>query len=230
MTADDRFKQVKQIIQEQKEEKKQEEKIKESSNQSRRTRRDPLFNEDYYLFKGKLWGMSFARRCWQYNVYNKNKNLLFIVAQKMFKLREEIRFYTDAQLKNEILKITAQDIIDIWNTYEVYDSCTNEIIGFLKCRGILRGHWVILSSDKTELARLKEKTGTMLVGYFLGRWLPRKYNIKTNQEQNIAVVKQKFNPFVARYILEIKRDDVVDPRLLVVLGALLVAVTFQRKG
>lgn len=224
MITSDRFKEAKQAFQQ-----KQEQETIVFASQLRKKKIDSRFNEDWYFFKGKFLKF-FSRGFWRYDIYNKNKELLFSVGQKIFKLREDIRVYTDDKLQNETLRIKTKEIIDVWSTYEIYDSSTDEIIGFLKCRGLLRGHWIILSADKIELARLKERTGFAIVGYFLGRWLPRQYDIKTKQGQKIAEVKQKFNPFVARYILKIEKSNVIDSRLLVAAGILLMIITFQRKG
>ncbi len=225
METSDRFGKAKQVFQEQQKQKqeKEEEKTMVFESQLRKKKISPQLDQDWYLFKGKLFNP------WRYEIYNKNKERVFSIRKKAFKLREDIRVYTDLELKNEVLKITTKEIIDLWSTYEIYDSSTSEIVGYLKCRGLFRGHWVILSADKIELARLKERTVFAVVGYFLGRWLPRQYDIKTNEGQKIGEVNQNFNPFIARYVLKVKRTDVIDSRLLIGVGILVMSITFSRK-
>src|SRR5262245_30515186 len=68
--------------------------------------------------------------------YDEQGNAIAFCKQKAFKLREDIRVYTDESMSREILLIRARRILDFSSAYDVIDSATQQSVGVLKRRGI----------------------------------------------------------------------------------------------
>src|SRR5881628_2303692 len=49
--------------------------------------------------------------------------------QKLLKLKEDIRVYSDESMTRELFQIRQQQIIDIWGTFAVIDSASNALLG-----------------------------------------------------------------------------------------------------
>jgi hypothetical protein len=58
------------------------------------------------------------------------------IKMKAWKLREDIRLYTDESMQTELLRIHARNIIDFGATYDVVDSFSNQIVYSLKRKGL----------------------------------------------------------------------------------------------
>ena len=85
--------------------------------------------------------------------------LVLYSEQKAFKLREDIRLYSDETKAEELITISARSIIDFSAAYDVVDATTGERVGALRRKGlssILRDEWLILDVDEIELGRINE--------------------------------------------------------------------------
>ncbi len=138
-------------------------------------------------------------------IYGPQGELLLYSQQKMFKLREDIRAYSDESRSQEMLYIQARNIIDFSAAYDVMDSQTGEHVGVLRRRGwrsLARDEWEVLNANEQPLGILIEDnlTQALLRRFILGSWLPQNYDILIG-EQRVADIRQRFNPF--RYELDI---------------------------
>ncbi len=76
------------------------------------------FGNDEYLIRRKimkLFGSSF-------HVYDNNDQLVAFTKMKAFKLKEDLRMYTDEDMTEEIFCIKARSVIEFSAIYDVYDS------------------------------------------------------------------------------------------------------------
>jgi hypothetical protein len=148
----------------------------------------------------------------------------------MFKLREDIRVYSDENKTNEVLSIKARQIIDFSAAYDVVDTALNQKVGALRRKGLssmLRDEWQVLDANDNQIGVLFEDSMGMalLRRFLLGSLLPQNYDI-TLGETRVADLKQNFNLF--RY--ELNLDFTMDPsqrldrRLGLAAGILLAAV------
>src|SRR5688500_19421793 len=79
--------------------------------------------------------------------------------QKMFKLREDIRVYSDENKTQEVLSIKARQIMDFSAAYDVIDAAYNQKVGALQRRGlssILRDEWQVLDVNDNVVGKLLE--------------------------------------------------------------------------
>ncbi len=186
------------------------------------------FQHREYLFRRKVFTFLGAA----FHIYDESGNVVFYSRQKPFRLREDFRVYADESMKQEILTIKTPHVFDIWATYNVEDPATGEKVGSIKrkaLKSIIRDEWVLSSPDGREIGKLIEKS---LLGALASRWInliPQRFMI-TAGTQEVAEIKQHFNPFILRYTMKvIVPQSVIDPRLLIAAGILLSGVERRQK-
>lgn len=183
------------------------------------------FQYDQYLLKKQAIALTGKIR-----FYNPAGEVVLFSEQKMFKLREDIRVFSDEQKSQEILAIKARQIIDFSAAYDVVDSTTGEKVGALRRKGlksILRDEWEVLDpSDNVIGLCFEDNMGlAMLRRLLLGNLLPQNYDI-TAGETRVADLKQRFNLFRYEMDVDFSMDTArkLDRRLGVAAAALLAIV------
>lgn len=166
----------------------------------------------------KIFGSSF-------HVYD-GENIVAFCKQKAFKLREDIRLFTDESLGQELLWIRARQVIDFAANYDVVDSGTQKKVGALRRRGfasILRDSWEVLDLDDKPIGKVEEDSmGMALVRRFLVNIIPQSFHL--TGPGGTALLKQRFNPFV--YSLEVTTPESIgiDRRLVFAAAVLIAAI------
>ncbi|MCZ2122372.1 MAG: hypothetical protein LC108_08930 [Anaerolineales bacterium] len=182
------------------------------------------FSNNHYLLKRQVFALA-----GKFRVYDPAGNLLLFSEQKMFKLREDIRVYSDESKSQEVLTIKARQIIDFSAAYDVVDSASGQKVGALRRKGIasiFRDEWEVLDANDTVLGKLFEDSmGLALVRRFLSNLVPQNYDL-TFGANRVADFKQNFNPFSYQLNIDFSMDTarVLDRRLGVAAGILLAAV------
>ncbi len=172
------------------------------------------FQFDQYLLKRQVFALTGKLR-----FYNPQGVLVLFSEQKMFKLREDIRVFSDEQKSQEVLAIKARQIIDFSAAYDVIDSTTTEKVGTLRRKGfksILRDEWDVLDADDRLVGSLFEDSMglAMLRRFVLGSLLPQNYDL-TIDNQRVADLKQRLNLFRYEMDLDFSMDSArrIDRRL-----------------
>ncbi len=185
----------------------------------------PAFQYDQYLLKKQAIALTGKIR-----FYNPSGEVVLFSEQKMFKLREDIRVFSDEQKSQEILAIKARQIMDFSAAYDVVDSTTGEKVGVLRRKGlksILRDEWEVLDpSDNAIGLCFEDNMGlAMLRRLLLGNLLPQNYDI-TAGEARVADLKQRFNLFRYEMDVDFSMDTgrKLDRRLGLAAAALLAIV------
>ena len=160
----------------------------------------PPFNSDHFTLRKQVLALTGVFR-----LYNETGQVVAYCRQKMFKLREDIRVYTDETQGQELLYIQARQILDFSAAYDVNDSLTGVKVGTLRRRGmrsILRDQWDVLAPDERVVGTLFEDDATRaaLRRLLLGRLLPQDYDV-TIEGQRVMDLKQRFDLF--RYELDL---------------------------
>jgi len=166
----------------------------------------------------------------KFRVYDPTGNLVMFSEQKMFKLREDIRVYSDEGKTQEVLSIKARQILDFSAAYDVVDTAMNQKVVVLRRKGlrsILRDEWEVLdANDSLKGLLFEDSIGLALLRRFLlGNWLPQNYDITFGQTR-VADLRQNFNPFRYELNLDFSMDVAhqLDRRLGIAAGVLLAAV------
>jgi hypothetical protein len=94
------------------------------------------------------------------------------IKMKAWKLREDIRIFTDRSMQREILQIHARQIIDFGATYDVTDSATGQQSFSLRRKGLkstfVRDHWDLLDNSGNKFGEVQETSGTLAL---IRRWI-----------------------------------------------------------
>lgn len=169
-----------------------------------------------------------GRKFW---IYGPDGSTQFYVERKAFKLKEDIKVFSDESKNEVLLSIKARQILDISATYDVTDEVSGEKVGALRRKGlksIIRDEWLILDANDNETGLVQEDSGAMaLIRRFMpmGQWIPQTYHLKVN-DQMVGKIKQHFNPFVLKYDVDFSHDTqgMLDRRLGIVATVMMLAI------
>lgn len=174
----------------------------ETDNQTPRSSQSShtAFSYDQYLLRRQVLALTGKIR-----VYAPSGDLALFSEQKMFKLREDIRVYSDETKQLELLWVQARQIIDFAAAYDVVDSTSGMKVGALRRKGfrsLVRDAWEILDPGDMLIGTIQEDnmTRAMLRRLFFGSLLPQVYEV-TRDERVIAEFKQRFHLF--RYDMDL---------------------------
>lgn len=173
----------------------------------------------------KLFGAAF-------HIYDPQGKVVGYCKQKAFKLKEDIRIYTDESCSTEFIVIKARSIIDFSTTYDVTlgDGTT---LGSLRRKGMassfIRDHWLVFDAQAREIAAIQED-GSFLA--FARRYIdfvniisPQTFTMTKTDGTVIARFRQHFNPFVYRLSIAVEKDDAqLDDLVILAAGSLLAAI------
>lgn len=166
----------------------------------------------------------------KFHIYDANRKLLGYSEQKAFKLKEDIRIYTDETRTNERVVIKARQIIDFGAAFDVIDSKQQQKVGALKRKGwtsIVRDSWIVMDADDREAGMIQEDSLTMaMIRRFLplGNLIPQRYHLQGTDGTELASFRQHFNPFVQRLTVTVYDGCPLSSLLVLSAGVLLVAI------
>jgi len=185
---------------------------------------NPAFQLNQYLLKRQVFALT-----GKFRFFDPSGKLLLFSEQKMFKLREDIRVYSDESKTQEVLMIKARQIVDFSAAFDVVDSATGQKVGALRRKGLaslLRDEWDILDVGDNVIGKLFEDSmGLALLRRFLTGLVPQNYDITIGTER-VADLKQAFNPFAYQLTLDFSMDlsQRLDRRVGIAAGILLAAI------
>jgi uncharacterized protein YxjI len=180
------------------------------------------FQFDLYNLKRQVFALT-----GKFRIYNPNGDLVLYSQQKMFKLKEDIRVFSDESMTQELLVIQARQIIDFSAAYDVIDPIYNAKVGVLRRKGfrsLIRDEWEVLDIYDQFLGILQEDnlTRALLRRFLLGSLLPQDYDLLIG-EHRVADLRQQFHLFRYELNLDFSMDTAhqLDRRLGVAAGILL---------
>jgi uncharacterized protein YxjI len=185
----------------------------------------PSFQYDQYLLKKQAIALTGKLR-----FYNPSGQVVLFSEQKMFKLREDIRVFSDEQKSQEVLAIKARQIIDFSAAYDVIDSASGVKVGALRRKGlksILKDEWEVLDPSDNVIGLCYEDNMqlALLRRLLLGNLLPQNYDVSVG-ETRVADLKQRFNLFRYEMDIDFSMDTgkKLDRRLGIAAAALLAII------
>jgi uncharacterized protein YxjI len=184
-------------------------------------------NEQFTIRKKvfKLFGGAFHIRDGQ-------GRLVGYCRQKAFRLREDLRIYTDESCSETLLLISTRNIIDFGATYEI-KLPDGTSLGTIRRKGLastfVRDQWLVFDPDGRQVGELLEDGQGLALAR---RWIPlvslispQAYVLKElDAEPPIARFRTHFNLVVRRIGIRIERTHPrMDERLVLGIGCLLSA-------
>lgn len=154
--------------------------------------------------------------------------------QAAFKLKEDIRVYTDTDCATELLAIKARSIIDFGAVYDVFDAASGQPLGSLRRKGwassLVQDNWLVFNAAGAEVGKLYEYgTGLAILRRIIGPLMqlisPQSYVMEIGPVQ-VATMSTRRNPFVYKLDVDIipTAPQYVDPRVVLAGGILLAAI------
>lgn len=186
---------------------------------------DSVFISDQFLLKRQVFALT-----GKFRIYNPQGQLVMFSQQKMFRLKEDIRVYSDELKTRELLYIQARQILDFSAAYDVIDSQSGMKVGVLRRKGlrsIVQDEWHVLDASDQQIGVLREDSmaQALLRRLLLGSLLPQNYDLLFG-DTRVADLRQRFNLF--RYELDIDcsmdTSRHLDRRLAIAAGILLATV------
>lgn len=146
----------------------------------------------------KIFGAAF-------HIYDAQNQVVGYCKQKAFKLREDMRIFTDESCSKELFRVSTQQIIDFGAGYTVTRSQDNRVLGVLRRKGLksmLRDEWHVFDERGTQIGIIREDSGVLAILRRLddlGAMLaPQKFDVTAMDGTSVARFRQHFNPFIYR--------------------------------
>lgn len=183
------------------------------------------FGHPRYLIRRQVFRMFGAG----FHVYDPLGRMVFFCRLKPFRLKEDIRVWTDESERVECLVIRARNVLDVAGIYDVLDPATGQKIGVLRrqaIRSMVRDEWAILDADDREVGRLREDSLALaLVRRLLTNLVPQSFHARLG-DGTVCLYRQRFNPFVRKLEVDFGPDPgrTFDRRLGLAAGLLLTAI------
>lgn len=186
---------------------------------------NPVFEHNAYRLRRqffKVFGNVFR-------IFGPDGKMAIYSKQKAFKLKEDIRLYTEEAMANEILSIQARQVIDFSAAYDVMDPVEKIKVGALRRKGfksIIRDEWIILDPADREIGVIAEDNMALaLIRRLATNLVPQTY-LATLGSKNVAVYRQAFNPFLYTLHIDFSQDPekAFDRRLGLAAAVLLGAI------
>ena len=183
-----------------------------------------------YMIREKFWKI-FGNKFWFEDV---NEKRYGFCEQKRFKLKEDIRIYVDETKSHEWLKIKQKQMVDAWGGYDIMDSVSGEHIGTVRRKfwaSVLRTRWYLLDAAGNEVGMLIEDS----MGYALARrlllgiLLPKKFHVEIGGGAEFVTMRQMFNPFIKKLVVNIPPNHPLDRRFIAGLAIVIAAIDGRGK-
>lgn len=174
-----------------------------------------------------------------FDIFDERGDLFGYCNQKGFKLREDIRIYTDRTKSEESFRLATRQIIDFGATYDVLLS-TGEVVGSLRRKGLkstfVRDEWRVFNAEGIEAGLIREKNAWLAVTRRVidaaAAFCPQTFEVmRADDETPLATFRQHFNPFVYRLGVTIHddRDADLDELVLLAAACLLAAIEGRQR-
>ena len=165
------------------------------------------------------------------------------VRQKMFKLKEDIRIYSDDTKTEEIFQIKADRWLDFSAAYAITDAAGNSI-GKIARKGwasLWKAHYELIDQNdelqyniREENAWIKVMDGMLgeipILGMFTGYLFNPSYIVMNLQDEPIARLKKKPSFFGRKFeVTALTQFDADDDRRIV-LGLMMMVLLERRRG
>ncbi len=149
---------------------------------------DPLWTQDHYIIRKKA-----LRVVDQYYIEDDSGRRLAYSKQKFWKIKEDIRVYTDESMEYELFRIMQAQIIDAWGRFDVIDSYNNVYLGHFRRKALrsafISDEWEMYDHNDRFMGRLAEGTGRGLLRKFINI-IPEKITMELDGRPVVQIDQQ----------------------------------------
>lgn len=188
-----------------------------------------IWLQDFYRVRKKV--LTIGEKYW---IEDRQGNTIGFSKQKLFKLKEDIRIYTDEKAERELFKIQQKQILDLWGTFMIMDSNTDRILGYIKRKALTSSfawdEWDVYDSNDRLIGGIHESKSLGLLRKYMpgGTLIPERMTLKLGGTP-VANIDQKFK--IIGDIWELECTNLppnFDRRVL--LGGLILMAKIERKN
>ncbi|HEX7392808.1 MAG TPA: zinc ribbon domain-containing protein [Thermoplasmata archaeon] len=153
---------------------------------------NPIWYGSHYRIRKKV--IAIANQYW---IEDGQKNNLGFSRQKIIRIKENIRVFSDDSMTTEVFRIQQEQIMDMWGTFAVVDSATNAVVGKLRRQALSSGYYkdeyLLLDVNGGQVGRVAERAGRGLARKYLpgGSIVPEQLVVEF-YGQPVAEIKQQF--------------------------------------
>lgn len=193
----------------------------------------PQFRHSKYLVRRQV----FTLVSMKFHIYDDAGGLAFYSKKKAFKLKEDVRIYSDESMAHEMLVIKARNIIDLGATYDVFDpNAGGALVGSLRrkaMKSLVVDEWLFLDTEGRQVGTIREDSVALALvrRIIAGGLLPQTYHGEMGGNP-VCEFRRNFNPFVSKISLDFSPDQGgrLDRRLGIAAAVLLVAIEGKQQG
>ena len=147
----------------------------------------------------------------KFHIMDEHDQLYGFCEQKRFRIKEDLRLYDDESKNNEWLVIKQRNLVDAWGGFDIFDPKAGVLLGTVRrkfWKSLLRTKWQVLDADGNDIGMLLEDSMAQAIArrVFLGI-LPKKYTLHTIGNNQPITMRQKFNPFIRKLIVNIPPEN-----------------------
>ena len=183
-----------------------------------------VWNRDFYRVRKKV--LTIGNKYW---IEDEDGNVIGFTKQKLLKLKEDIRVYTDESMSQEVFRIQQEQIMDVWGKFAIIDSASDRVLGYIKRKalksGFLWDEWEIYDANENLMGRVEESKGFGLVRKYVpgGALVPEKMKVMLDGRE-VAEINQKFK--IIGDIWELRCKDLPEDfdRRVLLAGLILMAM------
>ncbi|MEQ9616557.1 MAG: hypothetical protein RLN60_00825 [Phycisphaerales bacterium] len=177
----------------------------------------------------KLFGASFT-------VFDHTGAPVGYCKQKAFKLREDIRVYTDESRSDLLLAMQTHKVIDFNAAFDVTLG-DGSVLASLRRKGMksfLRDSWQVFDTEGREIAKIEEDSaalGLLRRGHeILAAMIPQTFNVIAADGRRVSSFRTHMNPFIYRLTVRIHEEDAQLDDLVLLGAACLIAAVEGRQS
>jgi len=153
---------------------------------------NPIWYQNFYRIRKKVVAITN-----QYWIEDANGSMLGYSKQKLLRIKENIRVFTDDSMTTEIFRIQQEQVMDMWGTFAVVDSATGACVGKLRRQalksGFFKDEYILQDAYGQAVGRVAERSGRGLMRKYvpLGGLVPEQLIVEFHGQQ-VAEIKQQF--------------------------------------
>ncbi|MDD1747415.1 MAG: hypothetical protein LUQ16_06615 [Methanomassiliicoccales archaeon] len=168
----------------------------------------------------------------QYWIEDWNGRELGYSRQKLLRIKEDIRIFTDASMSAEVFRIQQENVMNDWGTFSVIDSPTGLVVG--KIRRSFASNYVwdeyqLLDANGNQFGKVAERAGRGLARKFVpfGGLVPEHMCLEVNGKL-VCEIKQQFKIVGDTWEVDLSSmPDYLDRRII--LAAMLMMGMVERE-
>ena len=151
-----------------------------------------MWYQNFYRVRKKV--LAIANQYW---IEDGRGTQLGYSRQKIIRIKEDIRIFSDDSMTQEVFRIKQENIGDAWGTFDVIDSSTEAVVGKLRRKALKSGffadEYFILDPMDQQIGRVSERAGRAT----MRRWMPGgglvpEQVVVEFYGQEVAEIKQQF--------------------------------------